>query len=250
MISKKDVSDIDVLEFFEKARSADSSDGIGSAENLLRYKELRMRYSCAVKEIRTKFEVLSTEFGTYYDRNPIVSIETRLKTTAGIIEKMKRRGIEPSLTNMEKEINDIAGVRVVCSYIDDIYLLAELLKRQRDVTLLAEKDYIKNPKPNGYRSLHLIVSVPVFFAEQTADMKVELQIRTIAMDFWASLEHEIKYKKNLKNHEMFTERLRQCAETIAGTDREMQNIRALMEEMTQDDVESAAELILDQLDVE
>ena len=248
MISKKDVGDIDIIKFFSQSHAADRIDPDKAAQALMQYRTLRMRYSCALKEIRTKFEVLSTEFGSYYDRNPIVSVTTRLKSTPGIIEKMQRKGITPSFENMKNEINDIAGVRVICSYIDDIYLLAELFRRQHDITLIEEKDYIKNPKPNGYRSLHLIVSVPVFFAEHTAQMKVEVQIRTIAMDFWASLEHEIKYKKNLKNPEMFTERLRSCAETIAQTDAEMQNIRSLMEEMTESDGEDLSELLLGNVD--
>lgn len=196
---------------------------------LLSYRELIMRYECALKEIRTKFEVLSTEYGIRYARNPISSISTRIKSTASIIEKMKRKGIATSLENMVSRIQDIAGVRVVCSYIDDIYALAEAFKRQNDVTVLCEKDYISSPKPNGYRSLHLIVSVPVFFADRVCDMTVEVQIRTIAMDFWASLEHELKYKQKLENAEQIAERLKVCADTIARTDMEMQNIRSEIE---------------------
>lgn len=199
---------------------------------LLGYKETRMRYVCAMKEIRTKFEVLSTEFGVRYDRNPIAGISTRLKSTTGIIEKMHRRGLDVTLSNMEQYIQDIAGVRVICSYIDDIYLLADALKQQKDITLLCEKDYIQNPKPNGYRSLHLIVSVPVFFADKTMDMTVEVQIRTIAMDFWASLEHELKYKQSIQNSDEIAARLQTCAEVIAATDLEMQNLRKEIEENT------------------
>lgn len=196
---------------------------------MISYKELRMRYVCAMKEIRTKFEVLSTEFGVRYERNPISSISTRLKRSSSIVAKMKKLGLEPTLENMEKNITDIAGVRVVCSYIDDIYLLAEALKAQKDITLITEKDYISNPKDNGYRSLHLIVSVPVFFADRMSNMTVEVQIRTIAMDFWASLEHEIKYKKTVRDAEAIAERLKKCAEVIAKTDEEMQNIRKELE---------------------
>lgn len=198
-------------------------------DSLIEYKEIRMRYLCAIKEIKTKFDVLSTEFGVRYDRNPISSISTRLKNTSGILEKMRRQNIPPSLKNMQENIRDIAGVRVICSYIDDIYLLAEALVRQKDITLLAQKDYIKNPKPNGYRSLHLIVSVPVFFADESRDMTVEVQIRTIAMDFWASLEHELRYKKNVAHSADISDELRLCAETIAQTDRKMQQIRQQIE---------------------
>lgn len=198
-------------------------------DQLLTYRELIMRYECAVKEIRTKFDVLSTEYGIRYARNPISSISTRIKSTSGIIEKMKRKGVPLSLENMVSCIQDIAGVRVVCSYIDDIYALAESFKRQDDVTVLCEKDYIRFPKENGYRSLHLIVSVPVFFADRVCDMTVEVQIRTIAMDFWASLEHELKYKQKLENAEHIAARLKACADTIASTDAELQNIRSEIE---------------------
>ncbi|MBQ9086083.1 MAG: GTP pyrophosphokinase family protein [Clostridia bacterium] len=192
---------------------------------LLRYKELRMRYLCAMKEIRTKFEVLSTELGVRNDRNPIAGITTRLKSTTAIAEKLHRHGLEFTLTNIEDHLRDIAGVRVVCSYVDDIYMLAEALCTQKDVTVIQTKDYIRSPKPNGYRSLHLIVSVPVFFADRALDIPVEVQIRTIAMDFWATLEHEMRYKKPTKHSEEIAERLRLCAETIAKTDLEMQSIR-------------------------
>ena len=196
---------------------------------MINYKDLRMRYVCAMKEIRTKFEVLSTEFGVRYERNPISNISTRLKRSSSIVAKMKKLGLDPTLENMEKNISDIAGVRVICSYIDDIYMLAEALKSQKDITLIAEKDYISKPKENGYRSLHLIVSVPVFFADQMKNMTVEVQIRTIAMDFWASLEHELKYKKEVSNSDVIAARLKECADVIAKTDAEMQNIRKELE---------------------
>ena len=201
-----------------------------AANFMLQYKELRMRYACALKEVRTKFEVLSTEFGIRYDRNPIAGISTRLKSSSGIAEKMKKRGVEFTLESMEKNIFDIAGVRVICSYTDDIYMLADALKSQEDITLIAEKDYIKSPKPNGYRSLHLIVSVPVFFADRKKDINVEVQIRTIAMDFWASLEHEIKYKKAISDSEDISARLKACADSISQIEEEMQNIRKQLEE--------------------
>ena len=164
-------------------------------ETAVEYKELRMMYACAIKEVQTKFEVLETEFKVRYQRNPISSIQTRLKSSSSIIEKMIRKGIPFSIENLEEQIHDLAGIRVICSYVDDIYALAQALTGQDDITLIEEKDYIKYPKPNGYRSLHLIVSVPVFFSQQKRQIKVEVQIRTIAMDFWASLEHQMKYKR-------------------------------------------------------
>ena len=205
---------------------------IGQAMNLLDgvldYKDLMMGYACAIKEINTKFEVLDTEFEVRYKRNPISSIETRLKSQTSILEKMARLGIAPSRENIENNLNDIAGIRVICSYIDDIYFLADALTKQDDIKLIKRKDYISNPKPNGYRSLHLIVSVPIFFAESSKEVKAEVQIRTIAMDFWASLEHQIKYKKNVKNADKVIARLKECADEIAHVDETMQQIRMEM----------------------
>ena len=148
-------------------------------ETAVEYKELRMMYACAIKEVQTKFEVLETEFKVRYQRNPISSIQTRLKSSSSIIEKMIRKGIPFSMENLEEQIQDLAGIRVICSYVDDIYALAQALTSQDDITLLEEKDYIRNPKPNGYRSLHLIVSVPVFFSQQKRQIKVEVQILSL-----------------------------------------------------------------------
>ncbi len=200
-----------------------------AAEYILAYRELRLKYVCALKEIKTKFEVLNTEFRVSNARNPISSITARIKTTSGIIDKLHRKNLDVSIANMEKNIQDIAGIRVICSYIDDIYLLANALKNQADITVITEKDYIKNPKPNGYRSLHLIVSVPVFFSDKTENICVEIQIRTIAMDFWASLEHQMKYKQSIPNAEAINARLAKCAEVICKTDEEMLDIRKTIE---------------------
>lgn len=208
---------------------------MGQALNLLDgvldYKELMMGYACAIKEINTKFEVLDTEFEVRYKRNPISSIETRLKSQTSILEKMARLGISPTRENIENNLNDIAGIRVICSYIDDIYLLADALTKQDDIKLIKRKDYISNPKPNGYRSLHLIVSVPIFFAESSKEVKAEVQIRTIAMDFWASLEHQIKYKKNVAHADKVIARLKECADEIAHVDETMQEIRMEMDKI-------------------
>ena len=156
---------------------------------------------------------------------------------------MARMGIPPTRENIEQNLNDIAGIRVICSYIDDIYLLAEALTRQDDIKLIRKKDYISNPKPNGYRSLHLIVSIPIFFAESVKEVKAEVQIRTIAMDFWASLEHQIKYKKNVEHAEKVIARLKECAEEIAHVDETMQEIRIEMDGIREEttDVEALYE---------
>ena len=206
-------------------------------ETAVEYKELRMMYACAIKEVQTKFEVLETEFKVRYQRNPISSIQTRLKSSSSIIEKMIRKGVPFSMENLEEQIQDLAGIRVICSYVDDIYALANALTSQDDITLLEEKDYIRNPKPNGYRSLHLIVSVPVFFSQQKRQIKVEVQIRTIAMDFWASLEHQMKYKREIPDQQHIVEQLKNCAEDIARVDREMMNIRRRLEESVDEPTE-------------
>lgn len=198
-------------------------------ETAVEYKELRMMYACAIKEVQTKFEVLNTEFSILYKRNPISSMQTRLKSSSSTIEKLHRKGLSFSLENLEKYIQDIAGIRIVCSYVDDIYTLAEAIINQDDITLVEKKDYIANPKPNGYRSLHLIVSVPVFFSQQKRDMKVEVQIRTIAMDFWASLEHQMKYKREIPDQENIVAKLKACADDIARIDREMMEIHRQLE---------------------
>ena len=209
-------------------------------ETAVEYKELRMMYACAIKEVQTKFEVLETEFKVRYQRNPISSIQTRLKSSSSIIEKMIRKGIPFSMENLEEQIQDLAGIRVICSYVDDIYALAQALTSQDDITLIEEKDYIQTPKPNGYRSLHLIVSVPVFFSQQKRQIKVEVQIRTIAMDFWASLEHQMKYKREIPDQQHIVAQLKNCAEDIARVDREMMDIRRRLEESvdepTEDDI--------------
>ncbi|HIW42355.1 MAG TPA: GTP pyrophosphokinase family protein [Candidatus Mediterraneibacter vanvlietii] len=215
----------------------------GLLDGLMEYREMMMAYSCAIKEVKTKFDVLDTEFHIRNKRNPISTIHTRLKSQTSILEKMHRIGCPPTLENIEEQLNDIAGVRVICSYVDDIYEIADALIRQDDIHLLRKKDYIAHPKPNGYRSLHLIVSVPVFFAECKKDMKVEVQIRTIAMDFWASLEHQIKYKKDISNSDEIIGRLKNCADVIAETDLEMQKIRQEMEKAqdSREDVETIFE---------
>ena len=190
------------------------------------YRKLMAYYTCAMMEVETKLNVLNEEFSLQYDRNPISSIKTRLKSFDSIIEKLQRKELPmDDFDVIEQNLNDIAGVRVICSFPEDVYMLAEALLKQDDVRLLERKDYIASPKANGYRSLHLIVEVPIFLAQEKRLMKVEVQLRTIAMDFWASLEHQLKYKKELENTEELTRELLECAEVSAALDAKMEEIR-------------------------
>ena len=197
---------------------------------LVDYRELMMMYTCAMKEIQTKFEVLNSEFNVRYSRNPSNSMSTRLKRTVSIVEKLSRKGQAFTPENVERYLGDVAGVRVICSYVDDIYKIADSFVQQDDITLIERKDYIANPKPNGYRSLHLIVKVPVFFADQKREMKVEVQLRTIAMDFWASLEHQLKYKKEIPRQDEIVTELKSCADAITAVENHMLSIRKEIEE--------------------
>lgn len=189
------------------------------------FAELMMRYKCAMLEVKTKFDVLNTQLSLENDRNPFESINCRIKTVASIIEKLDRKGFELTAESIEKNLNDVAGIRVICSFIEDIYLLADRLCSQDDIRLIERKDYIKNPKPNGYRSLHLIVEIPIFLMDEKKFMRVEVQFRTIAMDFWASLEHKLKYKKNIETDlQEISAELKTCAEEISRLDNKMQEI--------------------------
>jgi len=189
-----------------------------------RLKEMTLLYDSAIREVRTKIETLDREFRLLYDSNPIHHIESRLKSPASMLEKLKRKGWEISIESAEAHLTDIAGVRVICNYIDDIYRIADLLVHQQDIELVEQTDYIENPKAGGYRSLHLIVRVPVFLSNHTEVVPVEVQIRTIAMDFWASLEHELRYKNDVEATAALKYRLRCCADQSAALDREMQSI--------------------------
>lgn len=195
--------------------------------NMMPVNELMTYYRCAIMEVQTKFNVLDAELSLQYDRNPIESIKVRLKSTDGIIRKLKRKGLTISLESIEKNINDVAGVRVICSFPEDIYMLADCLLNQDDIKLIAKKDYIKNPKKSGYRSLHLIIEVPIFLKNEKRRMKVEVQLRTIAMDFWASLEHKLRYKKNInpEEAEIISKELIECSEISAALDKRMEEIR-------------------------
>ncbi len=213
--------------------------------SVVQYKELQMTYSCALKEIKTKFDVLSTEFNVKNKRNPISSITTRLKSAESTIRKLMNKNLPVSIESIKNNICDVAGIRVICSYIDDIYKIADALLMQDDIELVQRKDYIKNPKPNGYRSLHLIVRVPVFFAERKEKVNVEVQIRTIAMDFWASLEHQMKYKQQIPEQAEVVARLKHCADVIADTDGEMLALRRRIEQA--EDAPSEEDVLLEKL---
>lgn len=193
------------------------------------FQALMAYYRCAIMEVETKFNVLNTEFGLRYDRNPIETIKSRLKSPESIIEKLHRKKIPFSADIIEEKLTDIAGVRVICAFPEDIYLISECLLKQDDIRLIKKKDYIQKPKENGYRSLHLIVEVPIFLHDEKRFMKVEVQLRTIAMDFWASLEHRIYYKKGQDNTRLRGE-LKECAEVSAALDLRMQSIRAELHE--------------------
>lgn len=184
-------------------------------------------YECAIMEVETKFRVLNHELSLEYDNNPIESIKTRVKSYDSILKKIRRKNIPLNLQAIEENLKDIAGVRVICSFPDDIYKLAESFLKQDDITLIERKDYIKNPKPSGYRSLHLIVQVPIFLQNEKKMVNVEVQFRTIAMDFWASLDHKMRYKKELSDEEVeiLQEELYDCAEQSAALDERMQRIR-------------------------
>lgn len=190
-----------------------------------------MMYSCAIREVKTKLEVLNDELSIRNQRNPIEMIKSRVKKPMSIVEKLHRRNLPVNLDSMINHLDDVAGIRVICSFVDDIYNVARMLVSQDDIRVIAVKDYIEHPKPNGYRSYHLIVEVPVFFSDRKKDMRVEVQIRTIAMDFWASLDHQLKYKKDIgAAADEIGKELQKCAEVIAQTDRHMLVIRKSIEE--------------------
>lgn len=189
------------------------------------FNKLMMEYRSVIMEVETKLKVLNAVFSEEYKRNPFESIKSRLKTPESIYNKLERKGYPFTIENIQNYVADVAGLRVICSFPDDIYRLAELLTRQDDIILLKKKDYIETPKSNGYRSLHLILSVPIFLADEKKYMKVEVQFRTIAMDFWASLEHKLKYKKDIDNTNEIEMQLRACADSIEELDYRMQEIR-------------------------
>lgn len=196
-------------------------------QNTLPYQRLMTYYKCAMMEIETKFKVLDEQFSLQHDRNPIEGIKTRLKSPESLAGKLKRKGLPMTISAIEENIYDVAGIRIICSFPEDIYTLADCLLKQDDIRLIEKKDYIKNPKKSGYRSLHLIVEVPIFLENEKRLVKTEVQLRTIAMDFWASLDHKLQYKKDIAPEEAaeISRSLAECAETIAELDEKMEKIK-------------------------
>ena len=182
-------------------------------------------YKCAIMEVETKLNVLNEEFSLQHDRNPISTIKTRLKSIISITDKLELNDLSLTAENIEQYINDVAGIRVICSFTDDVYIIANALLSQDDITLIRKKDYIAHPKENGYRSLHLLINVPIFLANEKKIMKVEVQLRTIAMDVWASLEHQLRYKKNVHFSDEMAEELKKCADLSAELDYRMDKLR-------------------------
>ena len=220
-LEKEDLDKEKIRNFFEDKLKPISQTKFYNFSKLMAY------YKCAMMEIETKLNVLDVEFSLRHDRNPINNISSRLKSFQSIKEKLERQRLPFSIESIEEHLNDIAGVRVVCSFTDDVYMLAKALLQQDDIELVSEKDYIKNPKPNGYRSLHIIVTVPIFLAREKKQMKVEIQLRTIAMDVWASLEHQLRYKKDTTYTTEMAEELLYCANLSAELDTKLDKLRDL-----------------------
>ena len=201
---------------------------------MLEYRKIKLLYRSALKEIRTKLEILNDEFKLVHQYNPIEHIESRLKTDESITRKLIRKGKEITVENIQKYIDDIAGVRVICSFTPDIYRIVDMISSQDDIEVLKTKDYMLNPKVNGYRSYHLIVRVPIFLSDRVVPTKVEIQIRTVAMDFWASLEHKIYYKYEGNTPEYIKQELKECADLVAFLDSKMlainEEVRSIREE--------------------
>ena len=194
---------------------------IKNYEDVDSWKTIMFLYNSAIKEVGTKLEILNDEFQHVHQYNPIEHIKTRVKSPESIVKKLRKYGYEISIENMVKYVNDIAGVRLICSFTSDIYRLAEMIGNQSDLKVLSIKDYIKNPKESGYKSYHMLVSVPIFLSDSVVDTKVEIQIRTIAMDFWASLEHKIYYKFEGHSPEYISRELKECAEMVSTLDEKM-----------------------------
>lgn len=213
-------------EFFKKSLTSEEFLAFVKS-NSIPFQTLITYYRCAIMEVETKFKVLNEQFSLRYDRNPIESIKSRVKSMESLLKKMNKKGLPVTVEAIEENIWDIAGIRVICSFQDEIYMLADCLLQQDDIKLIEIKDYIKNPKPNGYRSLHLIIEIPIFLQNGKRNMKVEVQLRTIAMDFWASLEHKLRYKKDLTEEQLqiLSTELEDCARVSYDLDVRMQNVR-------------------------
>ena len=200
-----------------------------------------MLYKFALDELETKIEILKQEFHLLHDYNPIEHTKSRIKTPESILKKLYRKGGEITFASIKENVKDIAGMRITCSFISDIYRISEMLQKQRDITFLEVKDYIKNPKPNGYQSLHLLVEVPVFMSDREERVCVEIQIRTIAMDFWASLEHKIYYKCNQSVPEKLLGELKDAADSVTALDRQMERLHNEIKTFRAEEVEAETE---------
>ena len=197
------------------------------------WKSVMFLYDSALKEINTKIEILNNEFVHIYNYNPIEHIKSRLKTPDSIVKKLKRYGFEVTIDNMVEKLSDIAGIRIICSFTSDIYQIAEMITKQSDVTVLYVKDYIKNPKPNGYKSYHMVVTIPIYLTDGPVDTKVEIQIRTIAMDFWASLEHKLYYKFEGNAPAYLQQELKACADVVNMLDVKMFSLNQAILELAE-----------------
>lgn len=213
-------------------------DSSSMLDTMQEYAAQMQRYNAGIQAIKTKLEILDTEFSTRYEYNPIHHIESRLKTPRSILEKLQRKHLPISMTAIRTGLTDVAGVRVICNYIDDVYQVSDLLTGQGDLRLISRRDYIQQPKENGYRSLHLVMEVPVFLAEGQVNVSVEVQLRTIAMDFWASLEHQLRYKTDVEVSDDLRRRLQICAEAISEVDVEMQDIHQALRQPTSEQDQS------------
>ena len=200
------------------------------SQTILPVETLMSYYRCAIMEVETKFKVLNEQFSLRYDKNPIETIKTREKSMNSIITKLKKKNLPITLTSIEEEIHDVAGIRVICSFIDDVYLVADCFLKQDDIQVIEVKDYIKNPKPSGYRSLHLIIEIPIFLANEKKMMKVEVQLRTLAMDLWASQEHKLRYKKKIPPHmqDQIQQELYKVSQTLNDIDLHMEKMNKTM----------------------
>ncbi len=201
------------------------------------WKEVQLIYNSALKQISTKLEILNDEFQHVHRYNPIEHIKWRIKTPESIVKKLKKHGYESTIDNMVNHVNDIAGIRVICSFASDIYQIAEMISNQSDIRVISVKDYIVNPKASGYKSYHMLVTVPIFLSNEVIDTKVEIQIRTIAMDFWASLEHKIHYKFEGNAPELIKEQLVECAQMVSALDARMMSLNEEIQHIEQESEE-------------
>ncbi|MDD6812601.1 MAG: GTP pyrophosphokinase family protein [Lachnospiraceae bacterium] len=199
------------------------------------WKEVTLIYNSALKQISTKLEILNDEFQHVHRYNPIEHIKSRIKTPESIVKKLKKHGYESTIENMVKYVNDIAGIRVICSFTSDIYQIAEMISNQSDINVISVKDYIVNPKPSGYKSYHMLVTVPVYLSDRIEQTKVEIQIRTVAMDFWASLEHKIHYKFEGNAPEYIKEQLVECSRIVSQLDERMLNLNEEIQHLEKDE---------------